>query len=107
MTVGEKLYFVRSVGSNALNGLYEYSPGDAEPKQLVAHDRINSFMVDDNAIFYKYAASHPVYKTKLTGGAGKVITSGNTNNAFAGQDETYLYMPKDWGSGGPLVKVVK
>jgi hypothetical protein len=107
MTVGEKLYFVRRIGLNALNGLYSFTPGDATVQQLVAHDNINAFIVDDQAIYYKLGSDAHVYKVKLTGGVGVAITNGVGNGPFAGQDESYLYSPQAWGSNGPLRRIVK
>lgn len=107
MTVGDKLYFVRRGGANALNGLYSYTPGDTTVQQLVAHNNVNAFIVDANAIYYKLGSDYHVYKVKLTGGVGVAIATGLNNGAFAGQDDDYIYNPKDWGSNGPLYKIVK
>lgn len=106
-TVGEKLYFIRRGNSNALNGLYSFTPGDTTVVQLVAHNNLNDFIVDDDAIYYKRSNEWPVFKTKLTGGVGVSIATNVNGGAFAGQDEKYLYNPKGWGSNGPLQKIVK
>lgn len=38
---------------------------------------------------------------------GVAIATGVGNGVFAGQDDDYLYSPKNWGSNGPLLKIVK
>jgi hypothetical protein len=106
-TVGEKLYFIRRGNANALNGLYSYTPGDTTVQQLVAHNNLAAFIVDETSIYYKHANEWPLYKVKLAGGVGVAIATNVNGAEFAGQDEKYLYNPKGWGSNGPLQKIVK
>ena len=68
---------------------------------------LDTFIVDDQAIYYKHANESSVYKVKLTGGVGVAIAPQVGNGDFAGQDEKYLYSPTIWGSNGPLLKIVK
>lgn len=103
--VGKKLYFNRDA-NDALDGIYSYQKGDAEPVWLVHGADIRTFVVDDDAFYYTASAGAGVWKAPIGGGAGVRIADDGVSR-IVGQDDDFVYTIQSACCAGSIAKVIK
>jgi hypothetical protein len=89
--VGDTLYFARTVGQSALNGVYRYKKGDAAPTKLVEFEDVSTFAVGDAFIYYGNANTQGVWRAPLAGGQG-VKVGQSYLTTVVGTDAKFAYV---------------
>ncbi len=105
-TVGNTLYFTRSVGTSQINGIYRYRVGDAAPTQVVNADAIVTMFVDESYAYYNRQSTAGVWRAPLTGGAGVQISDGSVTR-LVGIDDKFVYAIVSSCCQSSLSKIIK
>lgn len=89
--VGDTLYFARTIGASALNGVYRYKKGDAAPTKLVEFEDVSTFAVASDFIYYGNSNYQGVWRAPITGGQG-VLVSPTYLTTLVGTDAKFAYI---------------
>jgi hypothetical protein len=102
---GATLYFNRDA-NDALDGIYSFKRGDAEPVWLVHGADIRTFVVDDAYFYYTSSAEAGVWKAPIAGGAGVQISDDSVSR-IVGHDAKFVYTILSSCCAGSIAKVIK
>lgn len=103
--VGTTLYFNRDA-NDALDGIYSFKKGDAEPVWLVHGADIRAFVVDAAYFYYTTSAGAGVWKAPIAGGAGVQISDDSVSR-IVGHDANFVYTIQSGCCSGSIAKVIK
>lgn len=89
--IGDTLYFARTIGASALNGVYRFKKGDAAPKKLAEAEDVATFAVGEAFVYYGLLNQQGVWRAPIAGGSGQKVSL-TYLTTIVGVDEKFAYV---------------
>lgn len=88
--VGDTMYFARTAGDSALNGVYRFRKGDAAPTKIVEAENITTLAVGNQHVYYGMLLIKGIWRAPLVGGQGEQMSEDFVTRVL-GVDDKFAY----------------